>query len=133
MGLVHVTGRVAPLSGRRFFETEFLVDTGAVNCLSPGGALKKIGVRVEGSELFELANGATVEYPFGFVRLTFLGACTVTRMLFGPEDCEPLLGVIALEDVGIGVDPVSRTRKRMTAKPLKRGAVAPARRPKASP
>lgn len=119
MGLVHVTGRVTPLSGRRFFETEFLVDTGALNCMAPASALKKIGVRVEGKEVFELASGETVEYAFGFVRLEFMGMKTITRMLFGPEESEALLGVIALEDAGIGVDPVSRTLKRMTAKPLK--------------
>jgi hypothetical protein len=51
--------------------------------------------------------------------LAFLGAETVTRFVFGPEESEPLLGVVALEDAGIGVDPVSRTLKRMAAKPLK--------------
>jgi predicted aspartyl protease len=119
MGLVHVTGRVQTLTGTRFFETEFLVDTGALNCMAPGSALKKIGVKVEGKEVFELASGKAVEYPFGFARLSFFGALTITRMIFGPEGSEPLLGVVALEDAGIGVDPVSRTLKRMTAKPLK--------------
>jgi predicted aspartyl protease len=120
MGLVHVTGRVSALGKRKFFETEFLVDTGALNCTVPGSALRKIGVRPEGKEVFELATpGQAVEFPFAFVRLAFMGAETVTRFVFGPEDTEPLLGVVALGDAGIGVDPVSRTLKRMTAKPLK--------------
>jgi clan AA aspartic protease len=119
MGLVHVTGRVSALTKRRFFETEFLVDTGALNCMVPGSALRKIGAPQEGKEVFELASGDTIELPYAFARLSFLGAETVTRFLFGAEGTEPLLGVVALEDAGIGVDPVSRTFKRMTAKPLK--------------
>lgn len=113
MGLVHVTGRVSALGKRRFFEADFLVDTGALNCMAPASAFRKIGVRAEGKEVFEL------EYPYAFVRLSFMGAETVTRFVFGPEGSEPLLGVVALEDAGIGVDPVSRTLKKMTAKPLK--------------
>ena len=108
------------LQKRRFFEAEFLVDTGALNCMAPTSALKKIGVKVEGKEVFELANGETLEYPFGFVRLSFMGAETITRVIFGPDNAEPLLGVVALEDTGIGVDPVTRTLKKMAAKPLKR-------------
>ena len=119
MGLVHVTGRVSALGKRRFFEAEFLVDTGALNCMAPASAFRKIGVRAEGKEVFELASREAVEYPYAFVRLSFMGAETVTRFVFGPEGTEPLLGVVALEDAGIGVDPVSRTLKKMTSKPLK--------------
>jgi predicted aspartyl protease len=119
MGLVHVTGRVTALTKRRFFETEFLVDTGALNCMAPASAFRKIGVRPEGKEVFELANGTTAEYAYAFARLSFMGAETVTRFIFGPEGVEPLLGVVALGDAAIGVDPVTRTLKRMSAKPLK--------------
>jgi clan AA aspartic protease len=120
MGLVHVTTRVKPLTGgRKHYEAEFLVDTGAINCLVPASALRRIGVEVEGRDVYELANGETVEYPYGFARVRFMGSETVTRVVFGPEDAEPLLGVVALEDTGIGVDPVSHELRRMTAKPLK--------------
>ena len=70
MGLTHVTTRVSPLTGsRRSFEDEFLVDTGAIDCLVPASRLKKIGVKEEGRDVYELASGDTVEYPFGFVRV----------------------------------------------------------------
>ena len=39
----------------------------------------------------------------------------------GSDDAEPLLGVTALESVGIEVDPVNQTLKRMPAVPLKSG------------
>ena len=83
------------------------------------GMLKRIGVKREGRDVYELANGQTVEYPVGFVRISFMGAQTVSKIIFGPEDSEPILGVVALESTGIDVDPVSRVLRRMAAKPLK--------------
>jgi hypothetical protein len=70
--------------------------------------------------LYELVNGTTVELPYGFARVSFMGSETVTKVTFGPSDAESILGVVALESTGIGVDPVTRTLKRMAAKPLKR-------------
>jgi predicted aspartyl protease len=96
-----------------------MVDTGAIDCLVPADELKKAGVDVEGNDTYELASGELVEYPFGFGRVSFMGDETVTRIIFGPPECEPLIGVVTLESMGIGVDPVSRTLKRMSAKPLK--------------
>ena len=37
----------------------------------------------------------------------------------GATDSEPLLGVTALESVGISVDPANQTPKRLPAVPLK--------------
>ena len=119
MGLTHVTVQLGPLSGKKSFESEFLVDTGAIDCLVSAARLRRIGVRQEGRDAYALANGETVELPFGFVRVRFMGSETVSKVVFGPDDAEPLLGVTALESTGIGVDPVTRTLRRMTAKPLK--------------
>jgi len=49
----------------------------------------------------------------------FLGETTVVRVRFGPDDAEPVLGVTALESVGILVDPSTKTLKRLPAIPLK--------------
>jgi len=40
-------------------------------------------------------------------------------VIFAPEGAEPILGVVALENVGIVVDPVSQRLKRLHASPLK--------------
>ena len=68
---------------------------------------------------YELADGKQVEYPFGLVEIEFMGELTSGRVIFGPEGAEPILGVTALESVGILVDPVKQTLKRMPAIPLK--------------
>jgi clan AA aspartic protease len=120
MGLTHVTLTLNNLKNEgRPFEDELLVDTGAIDCLAPSSALTQAGIAAEGRDVDELANGEVVEYPYGFARVSFMGAETVSKAIFGPEGCDPLLGVVALESTGIGVDPVSRILQRMAAKPIK--------------
>ena len=48
-----------------------------------------------------------------------MGEVTAGRVIFGPDRAEPLLGVTALESVGILVDPANKTLKRLPAIPLK--------------
>ena len=58
-------------------------------------------------------------YEYGFARVLFLGTETVAQVIFGPPDVEPILGVVAHENAGITIDPVTKTLKRLPAKPLK--------------
>lgn len=48
-----------------------------------------------------------------------MGEITAGLVIFGPDDAEPILGVTALESVGITVDPANRTLERLPAIPLK--------------
>ncbi len=88
----------------------------------PGDQLLKAGVRPERKKVYELANGQPVEHEIGFARVSFMGEETVVQMIFGPPGVEPILGVVALENVGIVVDPVTQTLKRLHASPLKQAA-----------
>ena len=100
-------------------EADFLVDTGATDCLASGSELKKIGVREVGRTAYEPADGRVEEYSFGLVEIAFMGEITAGRVIFGPDGVEPILGVTALESIGITIDPASRTLKRLPAIPLK--------------
>lgn len=120
MGITHVTVAVRNLSKQGApFEAEFLVDTGAIDCLAPADALRAAGVQPEGRAVYELANGQPVEYEYGFARIEFLGNETVAQIIFGPAEAEPILGVVALENTGVVVDPATKTLKRVHARPLK--------------
>jgi clan AA aspartic protease len=120
MGLTKVTVTISDLAKvRKPYEDDFLVDTGAVDCLVSASKLKKAGVKPEGTAVYELANGTPVEYEYGFARVSFMGAETVAQVIFGPENAEPILGVVALENTGIGVDPRTKKLLKMTAKALK--------------
>jgi len=72
-----------------------------------------------GSSAYELADGSVHEYPFGLAQIEFMGEMTAGRVIFGPDGVEPLLGVTALESVGIMLDPATRTLKRLPAVSLK--------------
>jgi hypothetical protein len=62
MGLTHVTVEARGLNGKgKGYRAEFLVDTGA-NCRAPADRLRKAGVKPEGKEVYELANGQPVEF-----------------------------------------------------------------------
>lgn len=77
MGLTHVTVNIQSLGKTGIpYESEFRVDTGAIDCMAATDALDKAGITVEGKEVYELANGSVVEYPYGFARVSFMGAET---------------------------------------------------------
>lgn len=101
------------------YQDEFLVNNLGMNSLAPAAELNKIGVQPIGKTVYELADGTLQEYPFGLVEISFMGEITAGRVIFGPDNAEPLLGVTALESVGITVDPRNRTLKRLPAIPLK--------------
>ena len=120
MGRIHVTvalKNLSPPTGT--YEADFLVDTGATDSMAPAAELRKIGVEPEGTMGYELADGTVQKYQFGLVKIEFMGEVTAGRVIFGPDGAEPLLGVTALESVGITVDPANGTLKRLPAVPLK--------------
>ena len=120
MGPTHVT--VLLCSTRdpgRYYEALFLVDTGATDSMAPASELEEAGIPRRGRMAYELADGCTVEYDYGLAEIEFMGETTAGRVVFGPEAAEPILGVTALESVGITVGPTTRTLKRLPAIPLK--------------
>jgi len=120
MGLTRVTVKLSKLAETNgAYEADFLVDTGATDSLALGGELRKIGIAPIGKTAYELANGSVEEYEYGLAEISFMGEITAGRIIFGPDNAEPLLGVTALESVGITIDPTSRTLKRLPAIPLK--------------
>lgn len=120
MGLIHVTVTLrAAQKSRKKYEADFLVDTGATDSMAPASKLVRAGIPRRGRMTYELADGSVVEYAFGLAEIEFMGEVTSGRVIFGPDDCEPLLGVTALESVGIIVEPATQRLKRMPAIPLK--------------
>lgn len=118
MGLIHVTVCLrAPHAPKNAYQADFLVDTGATDSMAPASELKRIGIKPVGKMAYKLADGTPLE--FGLVFIEFMGDITAGRVIFGPEDAEPILGVTALESTGIVVNPKDQTLKRLPAIPLK--------------
>ena len=111
MGAIHVTvGIRNPAQPDRVWEGLFLVD------------MESIGIEPEGQRVYELANGSEVRMDVAVGRVEFMGEFVGATIVFGELDAEPLLGVTALESVGIEIDPRNQTLKRLPAVRLKGAA-----------
>jgi len=120
MGLTYVSVALrVPGKSNGAYERIFLVDSGATDSMAPASELAKVGIHPVGRTTYELADDSVHEYAFGLAQIEFMGEITAGRVIFGPEDTEPILGVTALESVGITIDPATRTLKRLPAIPLK--------------
>lgn len=121
MGIIHVPVTLrATRKNRRSYEDRFLVDTGATDCMAPASELRKAGIERCGRMGYELANGRKVTYGYGLAVISFMGETTAGRVIFGPERTEPILGVTAMESVGVVIDPARQKLKRLPSVPLKR-------------
>ena len=120
MGRTHVTVTVRnPANPELMWDELFLVDTGAVDSLVPGKFLRKIGLAPKAKRTYELADGSEVKLDITTGDLEFMGEIVGSTLIFGDDDAEPILGVTALESVGIEVDPRSQRLKRLPATRLK--------------
>ncbi|HVS20520.1 MAG TPA: retroviral-like aspartic protease family protein [Pyrinomonadaceae bacterium] len=120
MGLTHVTVALKGFGAPNgVYEADFLVDTSATDSLAPESELRKAGIQPVGRTAYELASGRVEEDSFGLAEISFMGEITAGRVIFGPDDAEPILGVTALESVGITIDPTNRPLRRLPAIPLK--------------
>ena len=120
MGATHVTVTIRnPAEPHKTWEALFLVDTGATDCLVPRPHLEAIGLSPRGQRVYELADGSEIKMDITVAEIEFMGEIVGGTIVFGEANTEPLLGVTALESVGIEVDPLNQRLKRLPAVRLK--------------
>ena len=124
MGLTHVAVELSRIdsndeNGQYTYNAKFLVDTGAMDSMAPASELRKVGIKPVGKRLYELASGELQEYEHGIAQVSFMGEVTWTDIIFGPDNSEPILGVITLENASFLVDPKNQTLTKLLARPLK--------------
>ena len=113
MGATHVTVLIRnPAEPQRTWEALFLVDTGATDCLVPRPHLEAIGLAPKGRRVYGLADGRDVTFDVTTADIEFMGEIVGGTIVFGEIGAEPLLGVTALQSVGIEVDPRNETLRR---------------------
>ncbi len=118
--MTHVTVTVRnPVKPGKTWEGLFLVDGRAWDSWVPGKILRTLGFLPKGQRTYELADGAKMTVKATAGELEFMGEIVGSTIIFGPDDAEPILGVTALESVGIEVDPQSQRLKRLPAVRLK--------------
>ena len=120
VGGTHVTALIRnPAEPDRAWEGQFRVDTGAVDCLVPRQHLEAIGLSPKGQRILGLADGGEVKMDVTVGQVEFLGDIAGATIVFGEAGTEPLLGVTALESVGIELDPRNQTLRRLPSTRLK--------------
>ncbi|MDE0450257.1 MAG: clan AA aspartic protease [Gammaproteobacteria bacterium] len=113
MGVVQVTVTIRnPAQRERSWDGLFLVDTGSTDCVVPGRALREIGIEPRGRRTYELADGREETVDIAVAEVEFMGEIVGATVGFGNDGIEPILGLTALESVGIEIDPVSQRLKR---------------------
>ena len=85
----------------------------------PGKYLYQIGLSPRGQRTYELADGTEVKLDITVAEVEFMGERVGVTVIFGKDNSEPILGVTALESVGIEVDPRTQRLKRLPAVRLK--------------
>ena len=85
-----------------------MVDTGATYTWIPRPVLERLGIVPAFKREFLLADGRRIQRDVAQALARIDGQSLYTLVIFGDEDSEPLLGVVTLEEFGLGVDPVNR-------------------------
>lgn len=108
MGLIRVKFGVGDLLQKDPpLEMEGLVDTGSAYPFIPEDALVKAGIEPSGARNFVLADGTLRSFPTGNAIISYQGSRVACLVVFGPSGTEPLFGALALESLGLEVDPVN--------------------------
>jgi predicted aspartyl protease len=96
-----------PADPARRRSVELLVDTGAVYSIIPSSILRDLGVAAKARKTFRTADGRSIERLFGDASFVYDGEEGISRVIFGEAEDASVLGVHALEALGLQVDPVT--------------------------
>jgi len=108
MSLTHVDMKVTGPNRRKSAMVRLLVDSGAAFSVVPGEILKNLGIKPDSVERFDLANGETVERKMGGAWFEYRGRRGPGPVVFGEPGDANLLGVVTLECLRLGLDPLRR-------------------------
>lgn len=98
-------------NGKKSKEMDFLVDTGAFLSIVPKEVLKDIGVIPKQRKSFTLADGKKIVRQIGEVRFHYKNYSGPSWVIFGEKKDKTLLGVLAIEAMGLEVDPIRKQLK----------------------
>lgn len=120
MGVMHIEATIRnPADRSKSWRGRFLVDTGATDSVAPKCHLEAIGLQPEEQRRYELADGSEVDMGIAGARIEFMDTFTHGLVVFGDAKAEPIIGVTALESVGVEIDPRNQRMQRLPAVRLK--------------
>ena len=112
MGITYVEGVVTGPTGKEA-TVDLLVDSGATYMLLPEKQWQALELKPKRDVTFTLADGTRIERSISECRLSLPQGDGHTPVVLGKADDEPLLGVVALEILGLVLNPFNRTLQPM--------------------
>ncbi|HYY48689.1 MAG TPA: aspartyl protease family protein [Thermoplasmata archaeon] len=94
---------------------DLIVDTGATLSWVPEELAQRLGIRHTEVRTFRLADGRQVDRPVGDAIIECEGLRGATRIVLARPEDGSVLGLLALEGLGLEVDPTTRTLRRTSA------------------
>jgi clan AA aspartic protease len=109
MVITHEKLKIKPThDNNNFIEVKFLIDSGVVYSVIPAKELKKIDIKPHRTMTFVLADGTEIQRKVGDAYFEWHGSGGAAPVIFGEKDDKPLLGVTALESLGLVLNPFTR-------------------------
>ncbi|MBM2826694.1 MAG: hypothetical protein HW403_758 [Dehalococcoidia bacterium] len=110
MGAVRRVVRFGSEDGNSWVSGEATIDTGATHCQVPSSVARDLNARLFRRSQVLLADGSIQERDIVYVQLELDPSLppALTTAVVGEEGAPYLVGVVALEVLGVGVDPVTR-------------------------
>ena len=112
MGLTYIEGVLTGPTGAQA-KVKFLVDSGATYTLVPAEESRLLGLQPKRTVAFSLADGTTVERRVSECHLALPQGEGHTPVILGEPGDEALLGAITLEELGLVLNPFTRTLQPM--------------------
>jgi len=111
LGFVKVKFRIYnPADRSKFVDVEGVVDTGAIYTVISRSYLESIDLKPVEKRVFRVFGGE-VEREIGIAEIELMGRRGGITIIFGEEKDISILGVTALEALGLEVDPIKNTLK----------------------
>lgn len=120
MGAVHVDVTIRnPADPSRSWRSRFLAGTGATNTMVPPECIEAVGLASDGRRTHRLVDGRRVEADVAVAKIEFLDEFVGGTVVTGKPGAEPLLGLTALQSMGVEVDVARQELRKLPAVPLK--------------
>lgn len=99
----------------RCTEVELLVDTGSTYTWIPQEKLNELGVKPVTARRFATIDGRRLERSIGEASIELMGERATSMVVFAQEKDAKVLGVHALEGLGLEVDPNTKAVRKAEA------------------
>jgi clan AA aspartic protease len=109
MGITMLSVDVAnPAEPDNSRQIEFLIDTGAIHSVVQRAVLDELGIKPTGVQQFRLADGSKIQREKGVAFFRYNDHSGGASVIFGEPGDYNLLGVVTLEELGLGLNPLKR-------------------------